>query len=209
MVSLKQKAHPMHGLIFRTLEAFVSDVFGPDHWARAVAQADLPVTSFEAMLQYDAGYFPTLLEACVTVLDRPGSVILEDLGAYLIIHQNHASVRRLMRFGGDTFAELLQSLGDLPDRTRLAVSGLDLPSILVQETIPQSFTIQCAENPMGFGHIMVGLLRAMADDYGTLALLDHRGLRKGGEIIEVQVIETAFADDRGFSLSVGHGAHHP
>ena len=127
---------------------------------------------------------------------------------YLITHQNHASVRRLMRFGGDTFSELLHSLGDLPDRTRLAVSGLDLPGILVREPIPQSFTIQCADNPMGFGHVMVGLLRAMADDYGTLALLEHRGLRDGTEIIEVQVVETAFADDRGFSLAAGHGAHH-
>lgn len=208
MLCAKHGAQLMHGLIFRTLEAFISDAFSSDRWAKAVAQADLPVTSFEAMLQYDAGHFPKLLAGCADVLDRPETVILEDLGAYLITHQNHASVRRLMRFGGDTFSELLHSLGDLPDRTRLAVSGLDLPGILVREPIPQSFTIQCADNPMGFGHVMVGLLRAMADDYGTLALLEHRGLRDGTEIIEVQVVETAFADDRGFSLAAGHGAHH-
>lgn len=208
MLCAKHGAQVMHGLIFRTLEAYISDAFNSGHWAKAVAQADLPVTSFEAMLQYDAGYFPKLLAGCADVLERPESVILEDLGAYLITHQNHASVRRLMRFGGDTFSELLHSLGDLPDRTRLAVSGLDLPGILVREPIPQSFTIQCADNPIRFGHVMVGLLRAMADDYGTLALLEHRGLRDGAEIIEVQVVETAFADDRGFSLAVGVGAHH-
>jgi hypothetical protein len=197
----------MHGLIFLTLEAFISDAFGPERWAQAVALSDLPVTSFEAMLQYDAAYFPILLTACAQNLDRAPSVILEDLGAYLITHQNHASVRRLMRFGGDTFSELLHSLDDLPGRTRLAVSGLELPHVHVREPITRNFTIHCTGTPTGFGHVLVGLLRAMADDYGTLAVLEHRGVRDGAEVIEVQVIETAFADDRGFSLAETEAAH--
>ena len=191
----------MHGLIFRTLEAFISDTFGPENWTRVVVLSGLPVTSFEAMLQYDSAYFPDLLAASAHVLDRPEAVILEDLGAYLITHQNHASVRRLMRFGGETFSELLHSLDDLPGRTRLAVSALDLPQVEVRQPTAGTFAILCRGNPEGFGHVMVGLLRAMADDYGTLALLEHRGKRDDAEVIEVTVIEAAFADDRGFSLA--------
>lgn len=191
----------MHGLIFRTVEAFVSDSFGPEAWAKAVACSDLEVASFEAMLQYDTAHFPKLLNGCACALNRPQSVILEDIGAYLITHQNHASVRRLMRFGGDTFPELLRSLDDLPGRTRLAVSGLDLPQVQVRETIPHHFMISCRGEPQGFGHVLVGLLRAMADDYGTLAVLDHQGDRNGSEVIDVRVIETSFAEDRGFTLA--------
>ncbi|WP_439521230.1 heme NO-binding domain-containing protein [Marivita sp.] len=197
----------MHGLIFRTVEAFVSDGFGAELWAKAVALGEVEVTSFEAMLQYDPAYFPKLLNGCAQALDRSQSVILEDVGAYLITHQNHASVRRLMRFGGDSFSELLHALDDLPGRTRLAVSGLDLPQIHVREPIPHRFTISCRGNPVGFGHVLVGLLRAMADDYGTLAVLDHVGIRDGSEIIEVTVVETAFAEDRGFSLANTPRAH--
>ena len=194
----------MHGLIFRTVEAFVSDGFGPDTWAKAIALSDLETTSFEAMLQYDASYFEKLLTGCAAALNRPEPVILEDIGAYLITHQNHASIRRLMRFGGDTFSELLHSLDDLPGRTRLAVSGLELPRIQVREQIAQHFTILCQGHPAGFGHVLVGLLRAMADDYGTLAVLEHRGTLEGAEVIDVQVIEAAFADDRGFTLASAH-----
>lgn len=201
MMRAEQQAHSMHGLIFRTLEAFISDTFGPENWTRVVVLSDLPVTGFEAMLQYDGDYFPQLLSAAAHVLDRPESVILEDIGTYLITHQNHASVRRLMRFGGETFSELLHSLDDLPGRTRLAVSGLDLPQVEVRQPAAGSFTIFCRGKPAGFGHVLVGLLRAMADDYGTLALLDHRGQRDGAEVIEVTVVETAFADDRGFLLA--------
>ena len=201
MVCAEQKARSMHGLIFRTLEAFISDTFSPENWTDVVVRANLPVNSFEAMLQYDADYFPQLLSAAGHVLDRPESVILEDIGTYLITHQNHASVRRLMRFGGETFSELLHSLDDLPGRTRMAVSGLDLPQVEVRQPTNGNFTILCRGNPSGFGHVLVGLLRAMADDYGTLALLEHRGQRDGAEVIEVTVVETAFADDRGFSLT--------
>jgi len=193
----------MHGLIFRTVEAYVSDSFGPDMWARAIALADIEITSFEAMLQYDASYFPRVLDGCAKALERPQAMILEDIGTYLITHQNHASIRRLMRFGGHSFSELLHSLGDLPDRTRLAVSGLILPQIDVREAISQRFIITSFGSPSGFGHVLVGLLRAMADDYGTLAVLDHQGTRDGAETIEVAIVDTAFGKDRGFSLAAG------
>ncbi|WP_292285556.1 heme NO-binding domain-containing protein [Marivita sp.] len=191
----------MHGLIFRTVEAFVSDAFGTGSWQDAVAIAGLEVSAFEAMLQYDPAYFPRLLDGCAEALDRPRSVILEDIGAYLITHQNHASVRRLMRFGGDTYSELLHSLDELPGRTRLAVSGLELPQINIREPIPHQFVVTCHGDPAGFGHVLVGLLRAMADDYGTLAVLEHRGVRDAAEVIEVAVVEAAFSEDRGFMLA--------
>lgn len=191
----------MHGLIFRTIEAFVSDNFGPEIWEAALLDADLQITSFEAMLDYDAALLPQVLKGCASVLDRSQANILEDIGTYLVTHQNHASIRRLMRFGGQSFVELLHSLDELPGRTRLAVSGLDLPDIRVREHQPQSFTVQCSNGPTEFGHVLVGLLRAMADDFGALAVLEHRGSKDGSEVIEVMVVDTSFAEDRGFSLA--------
>lgn len=192
----------MHGLIFRTIQAFVSDSFGPDVWAAAMQSADCDVPSFEAMLDYDAALLPTVISGCARVLDRPQDTILEDIGTYLVTQQNHASIRRLMRFGGHSFTELLHTLDELPGRTRLAVAGLELPDIMVREHRPNSFTVQCSAGPRGFGHVLVGLLRAMADDYGALAILDHLGTQNGTEVIDITVVDGAFAKDRGFSLSV-------
>ena len=191
----------MHGLIFRTIEAFVSDNFGPDVWEKALLDADVQITSFEAMLDYDAALLPSVLKGCASVLDRSHTTILEDIGTYLVTDQSHAFIRRLMRFGGQSFVELLLSLDELPGRTRLAVSGLDLPDIKVREHQPHSFTVLCSNGPAEFGHVLVGLLRAMADDYGALAVLEHLGSRDGSEVIEVMVVDTSFAEDRGFSLA--------
>ena len=191
----------MHGLIFRTIECFVSDSFGPETWVEVLSVSDIQLRSFEAMLDYDSTLLPRVLNACAMVLDRPRATILEDIGTYLITHQNHASIRRLMRFGGHSFVELVQSLDELPGRSRLAVPGLDLPNITVEEHQTHQFTIRCDGGPEEFGHMLVGLLRAMADDYGALAVLDHLGTSGGTEVIEVSVVDSAFADDRGFSLA--------
>ena len=199
--ALTQRAFDMHGLVFRTIEAFVTDSFGSDTWSRALAQAQIDVTSFEAMLDYDADLLPKVLDSCAAVLDRPKVSILEDIGTYLVTHQNHASIRRLMRFGGQSFVELVHSLDELPGRTRLAVPGLDLPEISVREHQPHQFTVYCRNGPRGFGFVIVGLLRAMADDYGALAVVDHLGSKDGSDIIEIAVFDIAHAEDRGFSLA--------
>ena len=195
----------MHGLIFRTIEAFVSDNFGSDLWVEVLAQAQSEVTSFELMLLYDDALLPRILTACAIVLDRDVSTVLEDIGTYLITHRRHAFVRRLMRFGGHTYVELLHSIDELPGRTRLAVTGLDLPAITVEEHHPHHFMIRCHGMQIGFGHVLVGVLRAMADDYGTLAVLDHLGAKDGQEIIKVTVVEASFAQDRGFALAGSAG----
>ena len=47
---------------------------------------------------------------------------------------------------------------------------------------------------------MVGVLRAMADDYGALAMLSHEGQEGEAEIISIVLVESAFAEGRHFDL---------
>jgi hypothetical protein len=55
----------------------------------------------------------------------------------------------------------------------------------------------------GFGAVMLGVLRTMADDYGALVLLDLRPIAPGHDIIDISLVETAFAEGRSFTLSAG------
>jgi hypothetical protein len=49
---------------------------------------------------------------------------------------------------------------------------------------------------------MVGLLRAMADDYGALAVLEHLGDEPGcgEEVVAIHLLESRFAEGRRFDL---------
>ena len=192
----------MHGLINRTLQNFVSDTYGAACWRDVATAAALDVADFEAMLHYEPSVTDRVLEAIVLVLDKTRETLLEDVGTYLVSHPHSQGLRRLLRFGGVDFIEFLHSLDDLPGRARLAVPDLDLPDLELRDFAQNRFAVVCSGSVPGFGHVLVGVLRAMADDYGTLVTLEHEGTGADGERIAVTVVEAAFAEARAFELGV-------
>lgn len=193
----------MHGLINRSIQSFLRDTYGEELWRRVVQDARLGFDNFEAMLGYDDALTDTVLDAAARALDRPRETLLEDLGTYLVSHPNLERLRRLLRFGGVSFVDFLHSLDDLPERGRLAVPDLELPQFELHPLSGQQFQLRCTAPRPGFGHVMVGVLRAMADDYGALAMLDYAGSDDGVEKITIDLLEVRFATGRPFSLSSG------
>ena len=190
----------MHGLVMRTAQLFVTDCYGDDVWTDVVAAAGLEFTEFEAMLAYDAATARDTFAAMASVLNRPQSEVFEDLGIYLVSNPNVEALRRLLRFGGITFEEFLHSLNDLPDRARLAVADLDLPKLELRQHTARHFSLTLTSDQSGFGHVMVGILRTMADDYGALALVEHQGQGSHVETLSITLLETSFSEGRDFDL---------
>lgn len=193
----------MHGLVNRTIQRFLTDTYGEDCWAAIVRAAAIGFCDFEAMLIYDEALTRKVLDAACKVLDKPCSEVLEDIGTYLVSHPNAEAVRRLLRFGGEDFVDFLHSLDDLPDRARLAVADLYLPQLELREHAAERFSLTVNGRIEGFGHVMIGMLRGLADDYGALALLDHRGGQSGLEVVDITLIEAGYAAGRAFELGAG------
>ena len=190
----------MHGLINRGIQRFVTDSYGETKWYAIMRYAGTDFTDFEAMWTYDDSITPAVLAATCDILQRPYEDLLEDIGTYLVSHSNVEALRRLLRFGGVTFIDFLHSLEDLPDRARLAVAGLDLPRLELVEETPEQYSLRCFSDRQGWGYLFMGVLRAMADDYGVLAYLEHKGDEKGCEILHITLLETEYARGREFEL---------
>lgn len=193
----------MHGLINRSIQCFIADTYGPAVWTDIAEAAGIGAEGFEAMLTYDDPVSYAVLDAAALQLSRSRESILEDIGTYLVSHPTTEPLRRLLRFGGASFAEFLDSLDDLQGRGRMAVPVLDLPALELQEHTPGRFTLHCRSANPGLGHVIVGVLRAMADDYGALAMLEHQGRRDGAERIAIELLDQSFAEGRQFDLSRG------
>lgn len=193
----------MHGLVNRAFQCFLSDTYGTGFWARVAHEAGLGSDGFEAMHSYDDALIARVIGAACKLLHRPQEELLEDLGTYLVSAPGSDALRRLLRFGGGTFLDFLTSLEDLPERGRLALPDLILPQLELSLVGEGTFTLIC--NPMfdGVGHVLVGLLRAMADDYGALVMLDHLGLRGDVEVISVHLLDQQHAEGRDFKLALG------
>ena len=190
----------MHGLVLRAVQQFVTDIYGSATWTRITDAASLEFDEFEAMLTYGEEQGERTLAALTRVLNRPRAEFFEDIGTYLVSHPNTEAIRRLLRFGGFTFLEFLHSLDDLPDRARMALPNLALPTLELREHSASHFSLTCRGQIEGIGHVMMGLLRAMADDYGVLVLVEHRGGGQGSETLVIKLLESSFAKGRDFEL---------
>jgi len=191
----------MHGLINRSIQCFLRDTYGPAIWASVACEAGLGFDSFETMLTYEISVTDAVLDAACRLLDRPRDSLLEDMGTYLVSHENSRPLRRLLRFSGVHYEDFLHSLEDLPGRARLALPDFDLPLLDLADLGRGDFLLTCRFPLAGMGHVVVGLLRAMADEYGALCLVEHRGSGPDGERVAITLAAPAFAEGRRFDLA--------
>ncbi|WP_273522282.1 heme NO-binding domain-containing protein [Rhodosalinus sediminis] len=190
----------MHGLINRAIQGFVADTYGRARWIAVTHLADLGFADFEAMMIYPPELTQRVLDAAARELGKARDELLEDIGIYLASHPQAEAVRRLLRFGGVTFVDFLHSLDDLPERARLAVSDLALPALELSEHAPGRYTLTVSGEHDGFGPVLLGVLRAMADDYGALVYTELRRAGPGSDALEITLVESAYAEGRRFVL---------
>jgi hypothetical protein len=196
----------MHGLVNKLIQCFVEDTYDRDAWDMIVRESQLEFRDFEAMLVYDNEITDRVLIASGQVLGKSREAVLEDIGAYLVTHDSMRIVRRLLRFGGHTFEDFLASLDDLPDRVKLAIPDLEVPQLDLRDYTRHQHTLTVTWKLSGYGSVLLGLLRALADDYGALVLLDIGRTEHGTfstEVIRIELLDVDFAEGRSFSLSAG------
>ncbi len=187
----------MHGLINRALENFLKERHGLGLWQRA----GLPFDSFEPLLTYDSAMIDAVISAACAELNLPRDTVLEDMGTALVSLRARDGLRRLLRFGGVSFRDFLYSLEELPDRARLALPDLNLPDMHLEDRGAGCFTLVSAPPFAGAGFILIGLLRAMADDYGALVLLDMAPPSDEGDVILIHLLDESHAEGRRFDLA--------
>lgn len=169
----------MHGMINRGLQSFVHDYYGARKWEEACIAADLPFYSFETLVHYEDDVTRRLLETLSVVLDRKKDDILEDFGTYVVTDKRLSGIRRLLRFGGETYVDFLMSLEDFSARFKVAMPFLEVPKLTLETRPDNVYVVRYEYARPGYGPVMLGLLRAMADDYGTLVTIEHRSKLKG------------------------------
>lgn len=188
----------MHGLILWIFESFVRLTYGDQVWDKVLSELDLNLQSVEPMFHYDDQIGLSILKQLSLEQKRDRHSLLEDFGTFLVTDPRVERVRRLLRFGGVDFTEFLHSLEDLKGRARLAVSDLMLPEIQVDETHPQRFEITCENTPKGAPYVLLGALRALADDYGSLVFLEVSDEENTCVTIQASLLERQHAEGREF-----------
>ncbi|RYI28692.1 MAG: heme NO-binding protein [Acetobacteraceae bacterium] len=191
----------MDALLLRSLQSYVIDMFGLAEWQNVCRRALLAVETFEPMLRYDPGTADRIALVVGEVLGRSVDTIWEDVGTYLVTYPDRESVRRLLRLGGTSYADFLHSLEELPGRARLAMPHLEVPEMSLNEVGPDRFVLSCQSHLGGLQRVLVGLLTAMADDYGALCLIEPQADGRTW----ISVLDRSHSEARQFDLAMREG----
>jgi hypothetical protein len=196
----------MHGTICKALEGYLATTHGAACWDEVRRAADLAADGFEALDIYPDATFRAALGAAARCLDRPEGAVLEDVGAWLCTHPPLEPVRRLLRFCGPSFPSFLFSLEEVEARGRMALPDLALPGCHVRPDLGgRRFVLRTRWSVPGAGALMAGVVRVMASDHGTLAVIACRKAVADGDgwrqDVLVDLVREAFHPPRHFALA--------
>lgn len=192
----------LHGLIFWCFESFVRFTYGAACWRSVMQDMDLGFESFGPVFRFDSALADRLVERVAQKLDKNPDALLEDFGTFLVTDERVERVRRLLRFSGVDYTDFLLSLEDLRGRAQLAVPELDLPALELDEIASDEFHVTCRNCSTGTAHVLLGMLRALADDYGALVYIESLGRRGMDECLSIRLLEMQHSEGRTFNLSV-------
>lgn len=183
----------MHTLINRAIEGFLRDIYGEDLWQAVAVSSGADRRGFAAVGARRANVSLAMVDHACRCLDKPRDELLQDLGAWIA---GRESIRRLLRFSGDSYGSFLDSLHELPGRAHLVVPDLGMPRLVVSDEADGWRRVRLQDAAIEWCPVMAGLMRAMADDYGALSLIETEG-----DVIRVHVSDGAFAQGRAFDLA--------
>ena len=190
----------MHGLVNRAFQVFLEDTYGRQVWDRVRSDAGLDFARFETMLHYDPVLTERVMLAACYRLDKPKSAFLEDVGTWIIANPKNASIRRLLRFGGTDFREFLLSLDELPGRIQMALPNRNVPQISLRGDGAPRIELIVTWHDVNLSGVFLGAIRAMADDYGALVLMEAQEADPLTTIIDVDLLDNRFAEGSDFHL---------
>jgi len=191
----------MLGVVNKAIEHFIRATYGDRVWHDAAEHALVSDHDIEPMLMYSDEITYHLIDGLIQTTGKPRQDVLDDLRTFLVTPPHGRMVRRLLRFGGATFDDFLISMGDLNDRVALALPDLDLPTISVDLCVTDRAVITVENRIHGFANVLQGLLRAMADDYGTLVFIDIGECDEKTSQIVVILSEQNIAQGAEFNLA--------
>lgn len=183
----------MYSLVGRSLESFLRSSYGDAFWQDLLQEALPELASRPLLTRPSAENTRRIVFLASRRLGKPVPELAEDLGAWIVRLEG---VRRLLRFSGPNFVEFIRSLEELPGRALLIMPHFPLPELTVVADGAEEYEIFVSHRPRGWIWAIAGMLRGMADDYGTLALIAVAGDR-----ISLRVVLEEHAAGRPFALS--------
>ncbi len=163
----------MYGMVNDAVRTFIVQNHGEAAWATICDDANVTTREFEQLLTYDDDVTYRLVGAISKHLGADASQVLEVFGQYWPEYAKGTAVGNMIKFGGDSFIDTLESLDEMHQRVKIAMPDLRPPSFELEPVDDENYRLHYFSEREGLAPMVVGLLHGLAAQHEVVVQVEH------------------------------------
>ena len=163
----------MYGMVNDAVRTFIVDNHGEAAWTTICDDAGVTTREFEQLLTYDDDVTYRLVGAISKHLGADASDVLEVFGKYWPEYAKGTAVGNMIKFGGESFVDTLESLDEMHQRVKLAMPDLRPPSFELEAVDADTYRLHYFSEREGLAPMVVGLLHGLAAQHEISVHVEH------------------------------------
>lgn len=186
----------MYGMVNDAVRTFIVENHGEDVWLRICEDAGVTTREFEQLLTYNDDITYRLVGSISKHLGMDAADVLKHFGQYWPEYARDTSVGKMIRFGGDSFIETLQSLDEMHERVKIAMPEIRPPSFELETVGEDSYRLHYYSDRDGLGPMVIGLLYGLAAQKQTSIEVEHtqqKGVSADHDVFGIRVLAISAA----------------
>ncbi len=156
----------MYGLVNHGVQTFIVENFGEGDWREICAEAGLAEEHFEGMLTYPDEVTYKLVGIISKRYDMEPAAVLRTFGDYWVDYSASTSVGQLLRFGGQSLTDRLETLNEMHERIKMSMPHLKPPSFEFEEGENGEHKLYYASDRDGLEPMVIGLVEGLGRETG-------------------------------------------
>ncbi|MEM6825101.1 MAG: heme NO-binding domain-containing protein [Pseudomonadota bacterium] len=156
----------MYGMVNQGVQTFITNNYGEDDWLDICHRAGLSDRHFEGVLMYPDDVTYKLVGAISDKYDLSAEKVLQVFGDFWVDFSKATEIGALLRFGGESLLERLDTLNEMHARIKMSMPHLNPPSFEFEEAEDGSYKLHYASDREGLEPMVIGLVEGLGRETG-------------------------------------------
>ena len=156
----------MYGMVNHGIQTFVMKNFGEADWNDICAKVGLKDRNFEGMMTYPDEVTYKLVGVLSEKYDLTPEQVLKTFGDYWVDYSGASTIGQLLRFGGLSLIERLDTLNEMHDRIKMSMPHLKPPTFEFEEGDGTEHKLHYASEREGLESMVIGLIEGLGRETG-------------------------------------------
>lgn len=156
----------MYGLVNQGIHAFIVEHFGHEDWEDICRETGLEFQEFESMLTYPDDVTYRLIDCISKKYKMSAAEVLKTFGDYWVDFSSSSKLGQLMRFGGTSLVERLETLNEMHARIKTTMPHLKPPEFEFEVGENGTHKLHYASDREGLEPMVIGLVEGLGRETG-------------------------------------------